>query len=196
VRKIKLLNDFERDLAKSFLLSKFIGEWGTPSIRTKFRFLEEELAEIYVFSSTDIVRLCSFGCLQAETEDKVMHEVLCVFDTSDPEYSDKRAMAFMSDCLQYFFTAEKSLEVPQLVNFNFDQSRRRVILFDEARGEPDSVSLFDFDNRSFQLVWASEIKNEELIFIQKHGMEKFDRLVDDGTVDLLRVSRKPRLSLK
>lgn len=190
MRKTKALNELELEVAKSSILSRFMSEWGAPSLRTKFRFRETELAEIYLFPGPGIVRLCSLGCFRIEKGGAPANEILCVFDTSDAKYSEEFAISFMADCLQYFLNAADDFDVPHLVSFNFDENRRRILLFDEARGEADVVSSFKFGDGLFKLLWASELRIEEMEFIQTKGMDAFDERVDSGAVDLIRISRK------
>lgn len=190
MKELTVTSEFEFDLARSLLLGKYVGAWGVPSARKKFTFNQEDLAEIYFFHSDGVVRLCSIGCFRIKSESSLRYEVLTVFDTGDRGYSEDAATEFMSDCLQFVFNSIDELATPKLVDYVFEDKRSRIILFDEARGEDDSIANFAFGKDRIQLAWAAQLTPRELQIIKSRGMKHFDGMVDSGEINLLKLSRR------
>jgi len=179
------LNEFELDIARSVILSRLISEWGAPVSRKIFAFESVKLAEIYVFETDGLVRLCSIGGYRL----KSAKELLCVFDSRDEKYNLALAIRIISDALQYMFNSDEVIVLPRVVKFHVSDIEQRLLLFDEARGESESVSLINLNGIEVEIVWVVELKKSEFNFINEKGMERFDRKVDEGVINLLKISR-------
>ena len=87
------------------------------------------------------------------------------------------------------FNSDEVIVLPRVVKFHVSDIEQRLLLFDEARGESESVSLINLNGIEVEIVWVVELKKSEFNFINEKGMERFDRKVDEGVINLLKISR-------
>lgn len=189
--------DFNFDLRRTLILSKYVGEWGIPKSRVIARNQDEAPIEVYWFPGEEGQKVARFATMGVSARKKAKgkflnHELLFVLPTDLGGADEKDIFNYMLDVSVYAlrddvdFGVETSIPESSLAP---EKWKLKAVLVDEARGESEVFEKIHVGIQHISLLWLVPIYQNEYRQIREHGIESFDRLCEKSDFSLVDISR-------
>lgn len=190
--------DFEFDIRRTLILSKYIKHWGQPRQRTISR-NENLLAKIEVYEFIDVesmihrfvtIGLSSRSIVKNENSDL---ELLLPVFSADAISNEQVIVNYLLDIMAYCVRNKVGVGTAiRLPNYCPNYWTTKAILFDEARAEDESFNDIWVGNQNITILWLVPINEKEYELIKLKGLESFDEFIDSNNVQLVEVTRSAK----
>lgn len=188
------------DIRRSIILGSYIRHWGAPQKRSVFTIFDQLFSvEIYAFScegNFDICRFATFGMSSQKFNGKFdyfNYELLFVFSYDFCGSSYEGVLDYIRDMILH--CVENGTQLKSGSTFGVSprapaQWKQKALLVDEPRGEAEELDVFPIGERLVSLLWVIPIYESEADFIKKHGIERFDDIVNKKEVGITDMDRE------
>lgn len=189
--------EFNFDLRRTIILSKYMSEWGIPKSRVITRKQEDPPIEAYLFPGGRDQKVTRFVTVGVSAQKKggnksVNHELLLVLPKDLGGASEDEVFNYLLDISVYVlgdgvvFGVETLIPESQLAPKDWKQ---KAILIDEARGESEAFENMHVGVQHVSLLWLVPIYSNEYHQICEHGVRSFDRYCERSDFSLVDISR-------
>jgi len=186
----------EFDIRRTIILSEYMKNWRMPEFRSLLS-KGDNTVELYSFpceDGGDVFKYATVGLSACKFEDGTHSNnelVLVVPKYVASEYDNEirdyvfNIIAYILSTLKHDVSAEYLIKENELAPVGWP----KALLFDEPRGEPESLGNFHFGNQHIDLLWLIPIHASELDLINNQGITAFDEAIDKCDVSLADVTR-------
>lgn len=183
------------------MLARYIQHWGMPSERVVSRNESKSTQiEIYFFparSSEEVCRLATIGISGTPPEsgdNQADWELLLTLPSDIAGESFETTSHFLLDVAVYSLRHDVGGNIGTLVPETPLAPRAwkpRALLFDEPRGEAESLATISVGAQDVRVLWIVPIFASEYSLIEDHGLDAFDRACEKATLSVVDVRRDP-----
>ena len=168
--------------------------WGPATGEVSISHSSDDRAfAVTTFGSARVARLATvgLGACQASDDIALGLELMLVIGSQElAELGGERVSNFLADVsvhlLRYSVRPTEGSVIPKT---SIAPWAPDALLFDNPRGEPESLEELEEDGRLIRLVWAVPIYANEAKLIEDEGVESLDDLVDRSSYSLADVLR-------
>ncbi|MCG8522529.1 MAG: suppressor of fused domain protein [Pseudomonadales bacterium] len=191
--------ELEYDIRRTIILGSYMDHWGMPNVR-KVMAKDSKRVELYSFppssKANNVHRFATVGlssCTFADGRSCDAEIFLTVPEVVAQDQFDE-ITNYLFDVLAYVIEklgrsprSEDTVPVTQLAPKGWP----KALLFDDPRGEPESLEVFHVGAQHVNLLWLIPIFGSEYSLIKQNGIEAFDREADKMEFSVVEVRRTP-----
>ena len=190
--------ELEYDIRRTIILGAYMDHWGMPNTRNLLT-RGSRRVEVYSFPSApndNFHRFATVGLSSCVFEDgrscdaELLLALPDAVATEQPDSITNYLFGITAYVLESLKRSPKSEDVvpeSQLA----PEGWPKAILFDEPRGESESLELFHVGAQHVNLLWLVPIFGSEYSLIKREGMAAFDRAAENLEFSLVEVRRSP-----
>lgn len=191
-------SDFHFDVVRTFILSKYICNWGCPRERIVTSKNGRHPVELYIFpgdESSKIIRFATVGVSEQEDDNGKRissHEMLLVLPKNLGGAKESEVTNFLLDIMAYSlrsdvaFVPENTIPGSTLAPAIW---REKSLLLEEPHGEEEELKKFVIDGNEIKLIWVIPIYDQEEKKIQAEGLKWFDQAREELDLSLINLAR-------
>jgi hypothetical protein len=161
------------------------------------RLLSKDAVAISVhrYSDGTLMRYVSFGLSSLSCSPRIGHELLLVTTADMSPAEVDTCYTFVFDLIAYVAGQGHGLDVPSLVPpSEISPWTMKAVLFDEARGEDESLAELQVAGRSIGLAWVVPLHASEWRYASEHGLESLDARLEAASAELIDLERPPAVA--
>ena len=186
----------EFDIRRTIILSEYMKNWGMPEFR-RIMSKDNESVELYEFpcAGSDIYRFATVGLSSFNFSDsKTCNvELVLVVSNSIALKQNQDLYNYLFDVMAYILAEMGGYAKPEDLipeSALAPDGWPKALLFDEPRGEPESLGCFHVGSQHVDLLWLIPIFGSEYDLIKEEGIRRFDAAIEDMKLELVDVNRQ------
>ena len=190
--------ELEYDIRRTIILGAYMDHWGMPKTRNLLT-RDSRRVELYSFPplpKDNVHRFATVGLSSCIFEDGRSCDAELLLTLPDAVASEQPdtiinyvfdIASYVLDSLRRSPKSEDVVPESQLA----PEGWPKAILFDEPRGEPESLESFHVGAQHVNLLWLVPIFGSEYSLIKSEGVADFDRAAEKLEFSLVEVRRSP-----
>jgi hypothetical protein len=190
------------DIRRSLILQNYIQVWGVPTCRFT-READASVVEIYFFESIDnsgedsIIHVATVGISSCFDQGEIASEMFVVVSSSYSEATAQELCDLMISMSEYSRKNKGKVvygETIDVINPIPSKWNAKSILICEPFGEPEELSVVNFNNQKIEIRWLLPIFSDEVSYIRKNGMIALFDLFENSEISIAEPTRGSILS--
>ena len=185
---------FTTDIIRALILSKYINEWGQPEYRKILHTPKGVNVEIYFFPGKEVFRFSTVGLSSVIRQDGQAINCEWMLATSATTKRDRHQIFdYICDLIAHFIENCRDNNIPRIMGESKLAPKKwtaKGILIDELLGEDENLSPINIGRRQIYIRWLIPLRQKEIDFILKNGIEAFDMKVNESEISVIDPERK------